>query len=117
HFTFTKDANAVGRALRQARLAQRGWIDGRAVVECFVKVADIDDEKASCPGSLAEAALGDAAEKLHLAAFEERGRLLGAGAGPLALTAACAGLAVARARTAADALLALQLVNAVMNRG
>ena len=70
------------------------------------------------PGGVAEAALGDAAEQLHLAAFEQRGRLLGAGAGPLALGAARRGLAVAAADAAADALLLLAvLVDADVNGG
>src|SRR6516225_594053 len=64
------------------------------------------------PGGVAEAALGDAAEQLHLSALEQRGRLLGAGAGPLALGAARGSLAVAAADAAADALLLAQLVNA-----
>src|SRR5262249_40971490 len=76
------------------------------------EVADVDHVVELVPGGVAEAALGDAAEQLHLAAFEELRRLLGAGAGPLALAAAGGGLAVAGADAAADALRAPQLVDA-----
>ena len=89
--------------------------DRVAVVEDRAEVADVDRQEMTVPGGMAEAAFGDAAEKLHLAAFKERGGLLGAGAGPLALAAARRGLAVSAARTPADALLFLALVNAVMN--
>src|SRR5262245_42465085 len=66
---------------------------------------------------MAEAALGDAAEERHLAAFEGPAWFLGAGAGPLALAAARAGFAHAGAGPAADAFLARLFVDAVMYRG
>ncbi len=56
---------------------------------------------------MAEAALGNAAEQRHLAAFEGPVGHLGAGAGVLAFAAARGGLAVAAAGAAADAFLAL----------
>src|SRR5262249_19476736 len=67
------------------------------------------------PAGMAEAALRHAAEQGHLAALEGEDWLLGAGTGPLALAAARRGLAVAAAGPPADALLALQLVDAVVN--
>src|SRR5579885_2648918 len=67
------------------------------------------------PGGVAEAALGDAAEQLHLPTLEERGEHLGAGAGVLALGAARGGLAVPAADAAADALLLAALVNALVD--
>src|SRR5262249_54187276 len=115
HFALAQDANAFGRSVRETRLPKRVAIDRRAVLEVLVQIADIDDEKVFRPGGVTEAAFRDAAEELHLPAFEEGRRLLGAGAGPLALAAARAGLAVPRAGTAADTLLPPQLVNAVMN--
>src|SRR5205823_2028967 len=81
------------------------------------QIADIDDVIRLVPGFVAEAALGDAAEQLHLAAFKDRRRLLGAGAGPLALGTARGGLAMAAADAAADALLATMLVDAGMYVG
>src|SRR5207302_2013574 len=63
----------------------------------------------------AEAALGAATKERHLAAFEECAEKLGAGGGVLALAATAAGLAVARARPAADALLLLELGDARLN--
>ena len=71
----------------------------------------------SCIGGVAEAALRDAAEQLHLSALEHHRGLLGAGAGPLALGAARGGLAVAAAYAAADPLLLLVLVYADMDGG
>src|SRR5262249_1336492 len=100
-----------GHALGKSLLAQTGMIDHLAVVE-RIEVADVDDNVRSRPGGVAETALGNAAEQLHLSALEHADRLLGAGAGPLALGTSAGRLAVPGARTAADALLALELVNA-----
>src|SRR5262249_35217767 len=110
-----QDADAVGRAVGQPGFLQGLGVDGGAVVEGAVQVADVHHEVMPVPGGVAEAALGDAAEELHLAALEEGGRLLGAGAGPLALAAARGGLAVAAADAAADALLLAVLVDALVN--
>src|SRR5262249_35779845 len=62
-----------------------------------------------------EAALGNAPKQRHLPTLEEGGRLLGAGAGPLAFTPAAGGLAVAAPRAAPDPFAGLALVDAVMN--
>src|SRR5262249_13430526 len=91
--------------------------DGGAVGERLVEVADVDNVVLLVPGTVAETALGDAAEELHLAAFKERRRLLGTSAGPLALGAARGCLAVAGADAAPNALLALQLVHPVVDSG
>src|SRR5262249_50522152 len=58
----TEDADAVGRALRQACAIQRFAVHDIAVVERRVEVADVDDEIVLAEASVAEAALGDAAE-------------------------------------------------------
>src|SRR5262249_26959616 len=115
HLAGAEDAHPVRWAFRQASLAQHRRIDRGAVGEVLVEIADIDHVIVLVPGGMTEAALGDAAEQLHLAAFKQLRRLLGAGTGPLALAAARRRLAVAAARSAADALLAPQLVNAVVN--
>src|SRR5262249_788750 len=112
-----QDADAVGRPLGEADALQRLLVDRLAFLERLVEVADVDDVEGAVPGGVAEAAFGDAAEQLHLPALEQRRRLLGAGAGPLTLAAARGRLAVAAADAAADALLALELVNAGVNAG
>src|SRR6185436_2816695 len=89
-------------------------VHGGAAVERF-EVADVDDVVDVGPGGLAEAALRHAAEERHLAALEGEGRLLGAGAGVLALAAAAGGLAVPAADAAADALLLLALLDALVD--
>src|SRR5262249_41430345 len=63
------------------------------------------------------AALGNPAKERHLAAFEQPATHLSASAGPLAFAAARGRLTVTAARTAADALLTLVLVNALMHGG
>src|SRR5262249_60486119 len=107
-----QDAHAVGGAFGEADLLQRLGVHGVAVLEVGVEVADVDDVVVLVPGGVAEAALGDAAEQLHLAALEHHRGLLGTGAGPLALGAARGGLAVAAADAAADALLLAVFVHA-----
>ena len=82
----------------------------RSLGNTGVKVSHVDDEVVLVPGGVAEAALGDAAEQLHLPALEQRREHLGAGAGVLALGAARGGLAVPAADAAADALLLLMFV-------
>src|SRR5262249_15969088 len=92
---------------------ERFGIDHGAVVERF-QVADVHHVILLVPAGVAEAALGDAAEQRHLAALERPVRLLGAGAGVLALAAARRRLAVTPADAAAAALLLPAVGNALM---
>src|SRR5262249_653539 len=111
-----QDAHAVGRSLGEADLFQACGIDGGAVVEAPLEVANVDDQVIPGPGSLAETALRNTAEERHLAALEARVKDLGARAGILALAAAARGLAVPAADATANALLELALVNAQVHR-
>src|SRR5579862_5539627 len=100
-----KNADPVRGAIGQSLGLERGGIDRGAVLE-RVQLADVDHVIGLVPGGMAKTTLGNAPEQGHLAAFEAPVRHFGAGAGVLALAAARGGLAVAAARTAADALLA-----------
>src|SRR5262249_2719618 len=82
-----------------------------------LEVADVDLDVDLAPGVVAEAALGNAADERHLAAFREGMRLLGAGAAPLPFVAARGGLAVAAADAAAHAFLESHPVNANVDGG
>src|SRR5262249_42005715 len=117
HLAGAENAHAVRRALGEAGLLERFGVNGVAVLECLVEIADIHDVILLVPAFVGEAALGNAAEERHLAAFERERGLLGAGAGVLALAAARRRLAVARARPAADALLAPTRRDAMMYGG
>src|SRR5438552_4395612 len=110
-----KDTDAVGRAVGQAGVSQRVWVHGGAVFELLVEVADVDHVEAPVPGGVAETALGNAAEKGHLAAFKHADRHVRARTRPLPLAAPRGGLATAAPRTPANTLLALQLANAMMH--
>src|SRR5712692_7503940 len=110
-----QNAHAVGSSFGEPGAAQGVLIDRGAVVKSFVQVAHIDDVKVLGPGGMTKAALGDAAEKRHLAAFEGLRRHVGAGTRVLPLAAARGRLAVTAADAAADALLVLSLVNTLMH--
>src|SRR5437588_1025393 len=89
-------------ALDQAGLAQRRLVDGGAVVETL-EVRDVHHGVVFLE-NVREAALRQAAVQRHLAAFESA-HARESGARLLPLLAAAGGLAVARTRTAAHALL------------
>src|SRR5947207_12395339 len=110
----SQDAHAVSRALGEADTLERRSIDGVAVIERLIDVADVDYVEFLIPGLVREPALGDAAEQRHLTAFESEARLLGAGARVLALGAARSGLAMPAARPAADAFLPRTLRDTVV---
>src|SRR5436309_3777246 len=97
-----EDFDAVVLALDQAGLAQRRLVDGRAVVETL-EVRDVHHGVLLLE-DVGEAALREAAVQRHLAAFESA-HAREAGARLLPLFAGAGGLAVARSRTAAHALL------------
>ena len=86
--------------LRKARLVHPG-----AVLE-LVQVAEVDGDVSRAVAGVVEAALGDAADEGHLAAFETDADGA-AGTGGLALATATAGLAVAAGFTLAEALAAV----------
>src|SRR5260370_11320064 len=113
--TVPQDAHASGWSLGEPGAAQGVLIDRGALGKRLVQVAHIDDVEVLVPRGMAEAALGDAAEERHLAAFEGLRRHLGAGTCLLPLPAARGRLAVTAADAAADALLALSLVYALMH--
>src|SRR5260370_1128976 len=113
-FAFAQNANSVGGPLRQASRFKRLMRHLVAIVKSLIEIADVNRQKVLIPGGMTEAALGHAAEQLHLAAFKKRRWLLGAGTGPLAFAAARGGLAVAAARTTTHAFLLLQFVDAYM---
>src|SRR5579864_1432859 len=85
-----------------------------AISKMLINIADIYDQEALVPGGMAEAALGDASDQHHLAAFLELAGEVGAGAGILALAAAGGSFAAPAADAPADALLPLAPVNAMM---
>ncbi len=101
----------------QPNFAQCLRIDRRAVLKGQVQVADVHDEERLVPRGVAKPALGNAPKELHLAAFEELRRLLGARAGPLPLGAARRSFPMTAADAPADALLLANLVDADMYRG
>src|ERR1700694_1128846 len=103
-----KDTYPVRGSLGEAGGAQRFLVNGGAVRERLVQVADVDNQKTARPRGIAEASLGDSPKQGHLAAFEHADWHIGAGAGPLPLAAAGGRLAVAAARAPANALFALQ---------
>src|SRR5262249_603911 len=114
-FAVAQDADAVAWPLGQPRLAQRRAVHGGAVRERLVEIADVHDEILPRPGGVAEAALGDATEQRHLAAFKDFRRFVGAGTGAVAVAGGGGGVAVAAADAPAHALLAPPLLDAVVN--
>src|SRR5205814_2150719 len=78
--TGAEDAHAVAWSVGEASLLEGVGIDGIAVLERLVEVADVDHVILLIPGFVGEAALGDAAKERHLAAFEGPLKAFGAGA-------------------------------------
>ena len=87
-------------------------VDQRAFGKA-IEVAHIDGVELLVPDAVAESALGNLAEKRHLAALEDRARQLGAGGGVLPLRAPATGFAMAGPDAAANPLLQLALVDAM----
>src|SRR3954468_8325860 len=94
--------DAVVLALDETGLAKGRLIDRGAVVEAL-EVREVHD-RVDLLEDVGEAALRQTAVQRHLAAFESA-HAREAGAGLLSLFTASGGLAVARSRAAADALL------------
>src|SRR5229473_2403643 len=102
-----EEPHAVAHPAQHARGDQRRAVHGdigfeRARIKRPLQPAEVDDVEFGAKRHVAEAALGQAAVEWRLAALEAvEGD---AGARGLALAAACAGHALARADAAADAL-------------
>ena len=97
--------DALPGAVDEAGLAQHLLVDHAADGE-FLERLEIDRRIADLERGVIEAALGQAADEGHLAAFEAEPDAA-AGAGLLAFVALAAGLAVAGAFAAAEALDAM----------
>ena len=91
------------RPLSRPDLAEGCLIDGGTGFEAAVEIADVDDAHDIAEVEVVETALGQAAVKRHLAAFETDAGAA-AGTGFLTLVAFAGGLAVAGAFAAAEAL-------------
>jgi hypothetical protein len=105
-FTGAEDLDGVTVAIDETDFTQGAFIHHSAVVEGFVEVTDIDDFEDVFELGIAEAFLGQTAEKGHLTAFEARADAA-ASACKLTFVAFTGGFAMAGAFSTADALAAL----------
>src|SRR5208283_2903738 len=101
-FAVAQNFDAVPAAIGQTRRAQRRFIHARAVVK-LVQIADVHAEMARREPRVIEAALGNAADEGHLAAFKADADRA-ARTRRLAFAATTAGFAVAAGFTLAKAL-------------
>ena len=103
--TIAKDFDSAGAAVGQAGLAQEGLIYARAVIET-IQCFEVDRDVARGMAGIVKAALGNAADERHLAAFEtDTDRA--AGTSGLALATAPAGFTVAAGFALAEPLAAV----------
>ena len=104
-FAVAENFETVAWTVRKAGVAEDFFVHARAFVKA-VEGFQIDGQIASGVAGVVEAALGDAADERHLAAFEADADRT-AGAGSLPLAAPSAGLAVAAGFTLAKPLAAM----------
>ena len=100
-----KNFDTVVFAADELCLEERRFVDGGAILEP-VEIGEIDDGVFFFEGGVVEAALGQAADEGHLAAFESEADRA-AGAGFLAFVPLAGGLAFAGAFAVAEALGAM----------
>jgi hypothetical protein len=113
-----EEPHAIAEPVQNSGGDERGTVDGRIGLERagfkrLLQAAEIDDAKILAEHLVVEAALGQAAMERRLAALEAVER--DAGTRRLALAAAAAGLALARADAAPDALRAVMGAGIVLD--
>ena len=101
----TKDLDFFDRAIGKTGVTKSTFVHARAVIE-LIEGVEIDGDVAGGMASIVEAALGNAADKRHLAAFESDTDRA-AGAGGLAFATAAAGFAMAAGFALAQAFAAM----------